>query len=101
MQNAQLYEVQAEIKIAARNIYNFSYADNTTLMAESKEEWKSLLMKMKEESEKAGLKFNIEQIKIMVSGPITSWETDGETVETVADFIFFCSKITPDGDWSH
>ena len=101
MQNAQLYEVQAEIKIAARNIYNFSYADNTTLMAESKEEWTSLLMKMKEESEKAGLKFNIEQIKIMVSGPITSKQIVGEVMKTVRDFILGGSKITSDGDFSH
>ena len=84
-----------------RNINNLRYADDTNLMAESEEELKSLLMKVKEESEKAGLKFNIQKMKIMASGPITSWETDGETVETVADFIFWGSKITADGDCSH
>ena len=90
-----------EIKIARRNINNLRYADDTTLMAESEEELKSLLMKVKEESEKVGLKLNIQKMKIMVSGPITSWQLDGETVETVADFIFLGSKITTDGDCSH
>ena len=98
--NTGLEEAQAGIKIAGRNINNLSYADDTTLMAES-EELKSLLMKVKEESEIVGLKFNIQKIKIMASGPITSWQLDGETVETVADFIFLGSKITADGDCSH
>ena len=101
MQNARLNESQAGIKILGRNINILRYADNTTLMAESEEELKSLLMKVKEESEKVGLKLNIQKTKIMVSGPITSWEIDGETVETVADFIFWGSKITADGDCSH
>ena len=101
MWNAKLDEAQAEIKIARRNINNLRYADDTTLMAESKEDLKSLLMKVKEESEKAGLKLNIQKIKIMVSGPITSWQIDGETMETVTDFIFLGSKITADGDCSH
>ena len=101
MRNAGLQEAQAGIKIAGRNINNLRYADDTTLMAESKEELKSLLMKAKEESEKFGLKLNIQQTKIMASGPITSWEIDGETVETVLDFIFLGSKITADGDCSH
>ena len=92
---------QAVIKIAGRNINDFRYADDTTLMAESKEELKNLLMKVKEESEKVGLKLNIQKTKIMASGPITSWQTDGETMETVADFIFLGSKITADGDCSH
>ena len=92
---------QAGIKIAGRNINNLRYADETTLMAESEEELKSLLMKVKEKSEKVGLKLNIQKMKIMVSGPITSWEIDGETVETVSDFIFLGSKITADGDCSH
>ena len=99
MRNTGLEEAQAWIKIARRNINNLRYADDTTLMAES-EELKSLLMKMKEESEKVGLKLNIQKMKIMASGPITSWETDGETVETVSDFIFLGSKITADGDCS-
>ena len=94
-------EAQAGIKIAGRNINNLRYADDTTLMAESEEELKSLLMKVTEESEKVGLKFNIEKTKIMAFGPITSWQMDGETVETVADFIFLGSKITSDGDCSH
>ena len=97
MRNAGLEEAQAGIKIAGRNINNLRYTDDTTLMAES-EELKSLLMKVKEESEKVGLKLNIQKTKIMTSGPITSWEIDGETVETVADFIFLGSKITADGD---
>ena len=101
MRNVGLDEAQARIKIAGRNINNLRYADNTTLMAESDEELKSLLMKMKEESEKIGLKLNIQKTKIMASSPITSWEIDGETVETVADFIFLGSKITADGDCSH
>ena len=101
MQNAGLDEVQTRIKIAGRNINNLRYADNTTLMAESEEELKSLLMKVKEESEKVGLKLNIQKTKIMASGPITSWEIDGETVETVSDFIYGSSKITADGDCSH
>ena len=101
MQNAGLDVAQAGIKIAERNIYNLRYADDTTLMAESEEELKSLLMKMKEESEKVVLKLNIQKTKIMASGPITSWEIDGETVETVSDFIFLVSKITTDGDCSH
>ena len=99
--NAGLKEVQAGIKIARRNINNLRNADNTTLMAESEEELKSLLMKVKEESEKVGLKLDIQKTKIMASGPITSWEIDGETVETVSDFIFLVSKITADGDCSH
>ena len=101
MSNAGLDEAQAGIKIAGRNINNLRYADDTTLMAESKEELKSLLMKVKEESEKVGLKLNNLKTKLMASGPITSWEIDGETVETVADFIFLDSKITADGDCSH
>ena len=101
MRNAGLEEAQAGIKIARRNINNLRYADNTTLMAESEEELKSLLMKVKEESEKVGLKINIQKMKIMTSGPITPWEIDGETVETVPDFIFGGSKITADGDCSH
>ena len=101
MRNAGLEEAQAEIKIAGRNINNLRYADDTTLMAESEEELKSLLMKVKEESEKVGLKLNIQKTKIMASSPITSWEIDGETVETVSDFIFLGSKITSDGDCSH
>ena len=95
------WKTQAGIKIAGRNINNLRYADDTTLMAENEEELKSLLMKMKEEREKVGLKLNIQKTKIMASGPITSWEIDGETVETVADFIFLGSKITADGDCSH
>ena len=94
-------EAQVGIKIAGRNISNLRYADDTTLMAESEEELKSLLMKVKEESEKAGLKLNIQKTKIMASGPITSWQIDGETMETVTDFIFLGSKITADGDCSH
>ena len=101
MRNAGVEEAQAGIKIAGRNINNFSYADDTTLMAESEEELKSFLMKVKEESEKVGLKLNIQKTKIMVSGPITSWRIDGETVETVSDFIFLGSKITADSDCSH
>ena len=101
MWNARLDEAQAGIKITRRNISNLRYADDTTLMAESKEELKSLLMKVKEESEKAGLKLNIHKMKIMASGPITSWQIDGETMETVTDFIFLDSKITADGDCSH
>ena len=101
MRNAGLDEAQVGIKIARRNINNFRYSDDTTLMAESKEELKSLLMKVKEESEKVGLKLNIQKTKIMASGPITSWQIDGETVETVSDFIFGGSKITADGDCSH
>ena len=101
MRNTRLDEAQAGIKIAGRNINNHRYADDTTLMAESEEELKSLLMKVKEESEKGGLKLNIQKMKIMASGPITSCQLDGETVETVADFIFGCSKITVDGDFSH
>ena len=101
IRNSGLEEAQAGIKIAGRNINNLRYADDTTLMAESKEELKSLLMKVKEESEKVGLKLNIQKTKIMPSGPITSWQIDGETVETVADFIFGGSKITADGDCSH
>ena len=100
MRNARLDEAQAGIKIAGRNINNLWYADDTTLMAES-EELKNLLMKVKEKSEKVGLKLIIQKIKIMVSGPITSWQIDGETVETVSDFIFGGSKITADGDCSH
>ena len=101
MRNSGLEEAQAEIKIARRNINNLRYADDITLMAESEEELKSLLMKVEEESEKVGLKLNIQKTKIMASGPITSWEIDGETVETVPDFIFGGSKITADGDCSH
>ena len=101
MRNAGLEEAEAGIKTAGRNINNLTYADDTTLMAESEEELKSLLMKVKEESEKVGLKLNIQKTKIMASGPITSWEIDGETVETVLDFIFGGSKITADGDCSH
>ena len=101
MRNAGLEEAQAGIKIAGRNINNLKYADDTTLMAESKEELKSLLMKMKEESGKVGLKLNIQETKIMVSGPITSWQVDGETMETVTDFILEGSKITANGDCSH
>ena len=101
MWNAGLDESQVRIKIARRNINNPIYADNTTLMAESKEELKSTLMRVKEESEKAGLKLNIQKTTIMASGPITSWQIDGETVETVADFIFGGSKITADGECSH
>ena len=101
MRNAGLQETQAGIKIAGRNINNLRYADDTTLMAESEEELKSLLMKVKEEGEKVGLKLNIHKTKIMASGPITSWEIDGETVETVSDFILGGSKITADGDCSH
>ena len=100
MRNAGMEEAQAEIKIARRNINNLRYADNTTLMEESEEELKSLLIKVKEESEKVGLKLNIQKTKIMASGPITAWEIDGETVETVSDFIFGGSKITADGDCS-
>ena len=95
------FDIQAGIKIARRNINNLRYTDDTTLMAESEEELKSLLMKVKEESEKAGLKLNIQKTKIMASGPITSWQIDGETMETETDFIFFGSKITADGDCSH
>ena len=101
MRNTGLDEAQAGIKIARRNINNLRYADDTTLMAESEEEQKSLLMKVKEESEKVGLKLNIQKTKIMAPGPITSWEMDGETVETVSDFIFGGSKITVNGDHSH
>ena len=101
MQNARLDEPQAGIKIAGRNINNLRYADDTTLMAESEEELKSLLMKVKEESEKAGLKLNIQKTKIMASSPITSWQIDGETMETVTDFIFVGSKIIADGDCRH
>ena len=101
MRNAGLEEAQAGIKIAGRNINHLRYADDSTLMVESEEELKSLLMKVKEESEKVGLKLNIQKTKIMKSGPITSWEIDGETVETVSDFIFWGSKITADGDCSH
>ena len=101
MRNVGLDEAQAGIKIAGRNINNLRYANNTTLMAESEEELKSLLMKVKEESEKVSLKFNIQKSKIMASGAITSWEIDGETVETVSDFIFWGSNITADGDYSH
>ena len=101
MRNTRLEEAQAGIKIARRNINNFRYADDTTLMAESEEELKSLLMKVKEESEKVGLKLNIQKTKIMASGPIPSWQIDGETVEPVADFIFLGSKITADGDCNH
>ena len=101
MRNAGLEETKTVIKIAGRNINNLRYADDTTLMAESEKELKSLLMKEKEESEKVGLKLNIQKTKIMASGPITSWTIDGETVETVSDFIFGGSKITADGDCSH
>ena len=101
MRNAGLEEAQAGIKIIGRNINNLRYADDTTLMAESKEEQKSLLMKVKEESEKAGLKLNIQKTKIMASSPITSWQIDGETMETVRGFIFLGSKITAGGDCSH
>ena len=101
MRNATLDEAQAEIKIARRNTNNLRYSDDTTLMAESEEELKSFLMKVKEESEKVGLKLNIQKTKIMASGPITSWEIDGETVETVSNFILGGSKITADGDCSH
>ena len=101
MRNAGPEEAQAGIKIAVRNINDLRYEDDITLMAESEEELKSLLMKVKEESEKVGLKFNIQKAKIMASGPITSWEIDGETVETVSDFIFRGSKITADNDCSH
>ena len=101
MRHAGLDEAQAGIKIARRNINNLRYADDTTLTAESEEELKSLLMKVKEEIEKVGLKFNIQKTRVMASGPITSWQIDGETVETVADFIFLGSKITTDGDCSH
>ena len=101
MRNAGLEETQAGIKIARRNINNLRYADDTTHIAESEEELKSLLMKVKVESENVGLKLNIQKTKIMASGPITSWEIDGETVETVADFIFRGSRITADGDFYH
>ena len=101
MRNARLEEAQTGIKIAGRNINNLRYADDTSLMAESEDELKGLLMKVKEESEKVGLKLNIKKTKIMASSPITSWELDGETVETVSDFIFGGSKITADGDCSH
>ena len=101
MRNAGLDEVQAGIKIAGRNLNNLRYVDDTTLMAESEEELKSLLMKVKEESEKVGLKLNIQKTKIMASSPITSWQIKGETVETVANFFFLGSKITADGDFSH
>ena len=100
MRNAGLKEAQAGIKIAGRNINNLRYADDTTLMAESEEELKSLLMKVKEESEKIGLKFNLQKTKLMASGPISSWQIDGETLETGIDFIFLDSKITADGDCS-
>ena len=101
MRNAGLEEAQVRVKIAGRNINNLSYADDTTSMAESEEELKSLLMEVKEESEKVGLKLNIQKTKIVASSPITSWEIDGKRVETVADFIFLVSKITADGDCSH
>ena len=101
MRNAGLDEAQAGIKIAGRNINNLRYADDIAIMAESKEELKSLLINMKEESEKPGLKLNIQKTKIMASGPITSWQIDGETMETVTDFIFLGSQITADGDYSH
>ena len=101
MRNAGLDEAQAGIKIAERNVNNLRYADDTTLMAESEEELKSLLMKVKEENKKAGLKLNIQNTKIMASGPITSWQIDGETIETVTDCIFLGSKISVDGDCSH
>ena len=101
MRNAGLEETHAEIKIARRNINNLRYADDTTLMAESEEELNSLLMKVKQESEKVGLKLNIQKTKIMASGPITSWQIDGETMETVTDFTFLGAKFTADGDCSH
>ena len=101
MRNAGLKETQAGIKTASRNINNLRYTDDTTLIAESEEELKSLLMNVKEESEKVGLKLNIQKTKIMASGPITSWQIDGKTVETVSDFTFLGSKITADGDCSH
>ena len=101
MRNAGLEEAQAGIKIAGRNINNLRYADNTALMAEIEEKLKSLLMKVKEESEEVGLKLNIQKTKIMAFGPVTSWQIDGETVETVSDFIFWGSKITADGDCTH
>ena len=101
MRNAGLEEAQAGIKIAGRNINNLRYADDTTLMADSEEELKSLLMKVKEENEKVSLKLNIQKMKIMASGPITSWEIDAETLETVSDFTFWGSQITADGDCSH
>ena len=101
MRNARLDEAQAEIRIAGRNINNLRYVDDTTLMAENEEELKGPLMKVKEKSEKAGLKLNIQKTKIMASGPITSWQIEGETKETVRDFIFLASKITADCDWSH
>ena len=101
MRNARLDEVQAGIKIARRNLNNLRYADDTTFMAESEEELKSLLVEVKEEKEKAGLKLNIQETKLMASGPITSWQIDGETMDTVTDFIFLGSKITADGDCSH
>ena len=101
MRNAGLEETKAGVKIAGRNINNLKYADDTTLMAESEEELKSLLMKVKGENEKVGLKLNIQKMKIMASGPITSWEIDGEMMETVSDFIFWGFKITADGDCSH
>ena len=101
MRNTGLEEAQAGIKFARRNINNLRYADDTTLMAESEEELKSLLMKVKEESEKVGLKLNIQKTKIMASGPISSWQIEGETLETVSDFIFWVSKITADGNCSH
>ena len=101
MWNAKLDEAQAGIKIARRNINSLWYADDTTLMAESEEELKSVLMKVKEESEKSGLKLNIQKMKIMASHPIPSWQIKGEILETVTDFIFLCSKITADGDCSH
>ena len=101
MQNSKLEEAQGGISIVRRNINKLKYADETTLMAENEEELKSVLMKVKEETEKAGLKFNIQKTKIMASSPITSWQIDGETMETVADFIFWDSKITADGDCSH
>ena len=101
MQNARLDEAQAGIKIPGRNIKNLRYADDPTLMAESEEELKSLLMKVKVERQKVGLKLNIQKMKIMASGPITSWEIDGEMMETVSDFIFLGSKITADGEYSH
>ena len=101
MRNVRLEETQAGINFAGRNINNLRYADDTTLMAESEEELTGLLMKVKDESEKVGLKLNIQKTKIMASGPIISWEIDGETAETVSDFIFLGSKITADGDFSH
>ena len=101
MWNAGLDEAQAGVKIAGRNINNLRYADDTTLMAESEEKLKSLLMKLKQESEKAGLKLNIQNTKIRASGPITSWQIDGETMETMTDFIFLGFKITAEGDYSH